>query len=390
MVRWFGFPAASTIFADLRSSLQLGCVFDKPADFQTDFCDLCSHEGKIMKRRTFLKAVGGAVGTSALGTASPSLAHVDGEMPKRVLGRTDEKISIVGYPGLALIHGDQEVCTRSLHNAFDNGINYYDVAPAYGKGDAEIKMGVGLQGLDRGKYFLSCKTKMRDKAGAREELERSLKRLKTDYFDLYQLHALIQPDDAEKALAPGGAIETLLKAKEEGKVRHFGFSAHTTKAALTVMRGFQFDTVMFPINFIEYHKLGYGKDVLELAQQQGAAVLAIKPMCGGAWPKGMKRTRKWWYRPLEEQREIDMAMRFTLSLDPVAAGIPPAWLDLVEKAIVAGRSYRKISDAETAELRKMADERPSVFIREEQKVALDLPRPSYPDSPHECCPCRHA
>ena len=84
-------------------------------------------------------------------------------------------------------------------------------------------MGIGLQGLDRSKYFLACKTKKRDKEGAREELEHSLKLLKTDHFDLYQLHHLVRPAEVKQALGPGGAMETILKAKEEGKIKYIGF-----------------------------------------------------------------------------------------------------------------------------------------------------------------------
>ena len=147
-----------------------------------------------MKRRSFLKTVGGVVGTCALGLdaalegSAAETSPPAGELPRRVLGRTGARVSVVGFPGLSLIHYDQDRCTRSLHAAFDQGLNYYDVAPAYGNGECEIKMGLGLQGLDRSRYFLACKTKMRDKEGARTELERSLQRLKTDHFDLYQLH----------------------------------------------------------------------------------------------------------------------------------------------------------------------------------------------------------
>jgi predicted aldo/keto reductase-like oxidoreductase len=269
-----------------------------------------------------------------------------------VLGRTGRKVSIVGFPGLALVHYEQDRCTAAIHDAFERGVNYFDVAPAYGKGDAEIKMGIGLQGIDRRRIFLACKTKMRDKEGARKELETSLKRLKTDHFDLYQMHHIRTPEEVKQALGPGGAIETLLEAKQQGKVRYLGFSAHTTKGALEAMNGFRFDTVMFPINFIEYFfieyfQMDFGKPILELAKKQGAAVLAIKPMCGGSWAEGAERTRRNWYRPLEDEREIDMALRFTLSQKPVAAGIPPAFLDLLDKAIPVAQSYRPITKAET-------------------------------------------
>jgi len=351
-----------------------------------------------MKRRSFLKAVSSAAASYALGARpiwavkSPDSKGEDDKvagLPRRLLGRTDEKVSVVGFPGLSLIHYDQARCTAGIHDAFEKGVNYFDVAPAYGDGECETKMGIGLQGIDRRRIFLACKTKMRDKDGAQKELEQSLRRLKTDYFDLYQMHAIRTPEEVKQALGTGGAIETFLKAKQEGKVRHFGFSAHTTKGALAMMQGFAFDAVMFPTNFIEYFQLGFGKAVLELAEKQGVGVLAIKPTCGGAWLKGAERTRKWWYRPLEDDDQISLALRFTLSQKPVAAGIPPSFLDLLDKAIKAACSYRPITEAEKQKLAELAKGCESIFRSEEQSVALGLGvspyHPAYPDSPHECC-----
>ncbi|MHC4532765.1 MAG: aldo/keto reductase [Planctomycetota bacterium] len=349
-----------------------------------------------MKRRTFLKNASGIAAGIAVPSLTASAKSVSKQqdmvagLPRRVLGRTGEKVSVVGFPGLALTHYDQDRCNAGLLDAFKRGINYYDVAPAYGKdGICEIKMGIGLEAtkIDRSKIFLACKTKKRDKEGSRFELERSLKRLKTDHFDLYQMHCLQTPDQVKQALGPGGAIETLLEAKKEGKVRYLGFSAHTTKAALDVMNGFRFDTAMFPINFVEFFKMGFGKPVLKLAQKQGVAVLAIKPMSKGPWPQGAERTRRWWYRSTESQYETDLAMRFILSKKPVVAGIPPSFLDLLDKAIEAGRSYRPIRENETKKLQEMAKDCTSLFRREEERVARGdySLTPIYADSPHECC-----
>src|SRR5438105_14059217 len=125
-----------------------------------------------MKRRSFLKTVGSATAAATalnftdLWAADEALEKVEG-LPRRSLGRTGRKLSVVGFPGLALIHYDQEKCTASIHNAFERGLNYFDVAPAYGNGQCETKLGLGLQGIDRSKYFLACKTKKRDAEGAR-------------------------------------------------------------------------------------------------------------------------------------------------------------------------------------------------------------------------------
>lgn len=352
-----------------------------------------------MDRRRFLKTAGATAGGYAL--ASGAVLAGDGEfphggkgagLPRRVLGRTGEKLSVIGFPGLALIQQGQEEGTAGIHKAFDEGINYFDVAPAYGNGDAEIKMGVGLQGIDRSRIFLACKTKKRDKEGAREELERSLTRLKTDYFDLYQAHAVFTPEEAQRALGPGGALETFLKAKEEGKIRYLGLSAHTTKGALEMLKGFEFDSIMFPIDYMDYLQWGFGQAVIEYAQQRGTAVFAMKTLCAGAWPEGATRTRKWWYRTVEKQDEVDLAVRFSLSQPGVVAAIPPSFLDLVDRAILAGRSYRPITETEVAKLRELGTGCGSIFRKDEERVAAGQPlhRPLHAGSPHDYCPCANA
>ena len=347
-----------------------------------------------MERRSFLKAVGGATSGLALGmdrlaTAADSPLEVErvSGLPRRVLGRTGQKLSVVGFPGLALIHYDQPACTAGLRSALERGVNYFDVAPAYGNGQCETKMGLGLEGVDRSSYFLACKTKKRDKAGAREELERSLQLLKTDHFDLYQLHHLRWQDEVDQSLGPDGAIQTLVEAQKEGKIKYLGFSAHTTKAALRVMQGFRFETVMFPINFVEYLRYGMGKDVLELARQQEVAVLSIKAMSRGGWPTDAERTRKWWYRSVEEPVEVDMAMRFALSQPGVVAAIPPSFLDLLDKAIEAGKTLQPITDPEVSRLNELAQTCPSIFQKDETQAHWQhAPRePRFARSPHEGC-----
>ena len=266
-------------------------------------------------------------------------------------------------------------------------MNYFDVAPAYGNGEAEEKMGIGLQGIDRSKIFLSCKTKKRDKAGAREELERSLKRLKTDHFDLYQLHHFWNAEQVKEALGPGGAMLTLLKARDEGKIKYLGFSAHTRRAALDALKGFRFHTVMFPINFVEDFKIGFSIPVLELAARRDAAAIAIKPLSMGAWPEGAERKRKWWYKTTESQQEVDLALRYTLSAKGVVTGIPPSFLDLLDKAIIAAKSYKRLTNLQALSLKKRAESCLSVFEKQEQQEARGELHggPVYADSPHECC-----
>jgi aryl-alcohol dehydrogenase-like predicted oxidoreductase len=327
-----------------------------------------------MKRRLFLQTVGGAAGFAALGVPHVLAADKSLEaLPRRVLGNTGMKVSVVGFPGLALAKLDQEQCTTALHKAFDRGLNYYDVAPNYGNGDAEIKMGIGLQGLDRSRYFLSCKTHKRDKAGAQSELDRSLQRLKTDHFDLYQLHHLVTPTEVKQALGPDGAMDAVLKAKEQGKLKHIGFSAHTTKSALEALKSFKFDTVMFPINFVEYYTRGFGKEVMALANEQGAGLISIKPLSWGTWPKAGTKNRDWWYSSVEEPKQVALAMRFVLSQKGVATAIPTSFVELLDKAMEAAKAFQPLDSTAEAELQQMASNRESIFLNEEKQVSFHYP-----------------
>jgi aryl-alcohol dehydrogenase-like predicted oxidoreductase len=308
-------------------------------------------------------------------------------LPRRFLGRTKLEVSIVTFPGLALMHEDQEQSNAAVQRAFDRGLNYFDVAPAYGRdGECEIKLGKALQPLPRNHYVLSCKTKVRDKDGARAELERSLERLKTDHFDLYQLHHLVTADEVKRAFGPGGAIETLAAARKEGKARWLGFSAHSTKAAVDALRAFDFDTVMFPISFAEYYLRDFGREVIDVANERGAAVIAIKPLCMGAWPANVERTRNWWYRTTETPEEIGLALRFSLSLKSVVTGIPPSFVDLVDKSITAANAYQPATSADHDQLRELASKCESVFLREDERgnSTASNHRSPYPDHPHEC------
>jgi predicted aldo/keto reductase-like oxidoreductase len=301
-------------------------------------------------------------------------------------------ITTVGFPGLALRNYSQDEGTAKIHETFERGLNYYDVAPAYGRdGECEVKMGIGMEGIDRDQIFLSCKTKRRDKAGAKEELDRSLRRLKTDRLDLYQLHCLFEPEEVKQALdKSNGAIATILDAQKAGIIKHIGFSAHTTRAAITALQTFEFDTVMFPINFVEQQEIGMGKQVVQLAQKQDVGIIAIKSISKGAWPQGTKPKGAWWYRWPEEQDELSLFYRWTMSQKNLTSGIPCSFFPQIDMCINAAKSFTPISEDEVKKLRTVANDCVSLFRAREQKVALGR-MPAEPfgiDNPHECF--RHA
>jgi predicted aldo/keto reductase-like oxidoreductase len=332
-----------------------------------------------MKRRTFLAGMGGAVGAGAIASAAEIVATGKGPIARRPFGKTGRTLPVVGYPCLALKNGDQQAATEQLRRALDQGVDYFDVAPAYGKdGECEIKTGEGLKGVPRDKYFLACKTQKDDAKEGRLELERSLKRLNTDHFDLYQLHCLQKEDEVKQALGPGGVLEMILKAKEEGKIRHIGFSAHTTEAALAAMEGFDFDSCMFPISFVEWFKTGFGREVADRAVAKGVSLISIKPTSRGLWPKGEKKTYQWWYRPLEDPAEFQLAMNWVLSLPGMVSTLPTSYFDVFDKTVAAARQYRPLPAEGVDSIKALAQTCTPIFkpgpIDEKRAAAfLDLP-----------------
>ena len=197
-----------------------------------------------VNRRQFIKTTGPAV--AALGMTSNELSaladaakcNARSDLPRRPY-RDGIDLSIIGFGAIIVCHHDQETANRQVASAIERGVNYFDVAPSYFEGEAERKLGIALQPF-REKNFLACKTGRRDAVGAQEELDESLRRLKTDHFDLYQLHAVTTPEDVEAILGPGGAMETFVKARDAGKVRYLGFSAHSEEAAIQLLDAFPF------------------------------------------------------------------------------------------------------------------------------------------------------
>jgi aryl-alcohol dehydrogenase-like predicted oxidoreductase len=292
-----------------------------------------------MKRRDFIKTTAIAVPAISLFPADLTAITrnlVPGKIEKRSLGRTGAMLSMIGFGGIVVRDATPEDASKVVKLAIDSGINYFDVAPSYG--DAEIKLGPALEPY-RKDVFLACKTGKRTKADARTELEQSLKRLRTDHLDLYQFHAVTTLADVDTILGSGGAMETFLEAKKEGKVRFIGFSAHSVEAALALMDRFDFDTILFPINYTTWNAANFGPQVLARAQEKKMGILALKSMAKGPWPQGADRSRypKCWYEPLTDQEDIRMGLRFTLS-HPVTAAVPPGEAELFKLALnVSGR-----------------------------------------------------
>lgn len=265
--------------------------------------------------------------------------------------KNKEFISIIGFGGVAVMNEDQKFANRLVAEAIDRGINYFDVAPSYG--NAEERLGPALRGK-RDKIFLACKTGERTKDGAWKELHESLKRLETDYFDLYQLHAMTTEEDFEKAMGPNGAMEAFLKAKEEGKIRYIGFSAHSVEIALKLLDSFNFDSILFPINWVLYFNANFGPQVVEKAREKGTAILAIKPFAKALIPEGQERPySKCWYLPVDDKELAELALRFTLS-QPITSAIPAGEYKLFMWALEIAEKFKPITEEEVNYLKERA------------------------------------
>lgn len=300
-----------------------------------------------MKRRDFIKT--SAVAIPAISMFPADLSGISrvsgaGTIEKRSLGRTGEMLSIIGFGGIIVKDATPSDASVIVKEAIDRGINYFDVAPSYG--DAEIKLGPALEPY-RKDVFLACKTTERSKDKSRAELEQSLKNLRTDHFDLYQLHAVTTLKDVDTIFNPGGAIETFKAARQEGKIRFIGFSAHSVEAALALMDRFDFDTILFPVNFSTWNAGNFGPQVLARAKEKKMGILALKAMAKGPWPKDANRSKypKCWYEPLTGAEDIRMGLRFTLS-HPVTAAITPGESELFRIALSVSDNLQPLSEEE--------------------------------------------
>lgn len=279
-------------------------------------------------------------------------------MLKRPYGNTGEQLSIIGFGGILVMDTQPAEASALVAEAVDRGINYFDVAPSYG--NAEECLGPALEPYRQG-VFLACKTTQRRGEDAQKELQNSLKLLRTDHFDLYQLHGMTSQEDFDQATAPGGALEMIVKAQKEGRVRHIGFSAHSAEIALALLDHFPFASVLFPINWSNYFNANFGPQVVDKAVEKGAARLALKGLAYGRLAQGaQKRYAKCWYEAIDEPELASLALRFTLS-QPITAAIPPGEAPLFRLAMDIAEQYAPLSEAEVAALKKKAQQSAPLF-----------------------------
>jgi predicted aldo/keto reductase-like oxidoreductase len=238
-------------------------------------------------------------------------------MDNRRFGRTGHLSTIAVFGAAAFWEIDQARADRTMELIIEHGLNHIDVAPSYGQ--AEERVGPWLA-HGRKRFFLGCKTMERTKDGAAAELRRSLQKLQTDHFDIYQIHAITTMEELDMVTRSGGALDAIREARETGLTRFIGITGHGMDSPaifLEALKRFDFDSVMFPLNFIQVANPVYRQHAEELLRQcraKDVGTLIIKSITRGPWGERPK-THNTWYRPFEDAEHIQLAVNFVLSQD---------------------------------------------------------------------------
>lgn len=279
-------------------------------------------------------------------------------MKRRPLGGTGHESTLVTLGGAVFIYPIKEKTgDEFVKYALDQGVNHIDVAPTYG--DAEVRLGKWVKEY-RDDVFLACKTGKRTKLEAQEELKRSMDRLQTDYFDLYQFHGLDDPEELRTVMGEEGALQALMEARGEGLINHIGITSHNPENIMRALEYIDLDTVLVPVNYVLHAHPEPRNDyvpVLEKARERNIGVIAMKSVAKGPYPTEEK-TRDTWYQPFTTRVEIEEALRFTLSQN-VTTAATSSDIEIARMMIDSAENFSPMDDEEQdALIRKAADYKP--------------------------------
>ena len=294
-----------------------------------------------MDRRRFLKT---AAATTVMTSLSKKFAHAaDAPIPTRTLGRTGERVSIIGLGGYHLGVPDEPESLRIIRTALDSGVNFLDNCWDYNDGQSEVRMGKALRDGYRQKAFLMTKIDGRTKKAAAEQMDESLRRLQTDHIDLLQFHEVIRDTDPDRIFAPGGGMEAVLEAKKQGKVRYIGFTGHKSPDIPLKMldtafaHQFTFDAVQMPLNVMDAHYDSFEKKVLPVLVKHDIGVLGMKPMGDKIILKSKTAT------PVE-------CLHYSMNLPTSVVITGCDSMNILQQAMDAARSFRPMNQGEVATL----------------------------------------
>jgi len=245
------------------------------------------------------------------------MLNKEAEMETRRFGRTGHMSTIAIFGAAAFYQISQEDADKTMELIIEAGVNHIDVAPGYGQ--AEIRIGPWMP-RERERFFLGCKTMERTKEGAWKEMQVSLKRLQTETFDLYQCHAITTMEELDSVTMKGGALEAFVEARREGLTKFIGITGHGAQAPqiyLEALRRFDFDSVLFPLNFVqmanpEFRK--YAEELIATCNAKDVGTMVIKSITKGPWGE-KQHTATTWYEPFDKMDEIQKGVNFALSYD---------------------------------------------------------------------------
>jgi aryl-alcohol dehydrogenase-like predicted oxidoreductase len=287
-------------------------------------------------------------------------------MERRRLGRLGRENSVLIFGGAALGEATEEAADAAMQQALDAGVDHFDTAADYG--ESEVHYGRWMPEI-RDRIFLSTKTGDRERDAARRSIERSLERLRVDYVDLIQLHAVCDPEDLDRATGPGGALEAAIQAKEEGLVGAVGITGHGHEAPATHLEAlsrYPFDTVLTPWNYILSTDEDYRRDYEALVgeiERQDAGLMTIKTVSRRNWPEGdPQRDQRYttWYEPFDQREYVDAAVSFVLSYPEITGIAMVGDVTLVPMMLEA--EGRRTSREEAEKVLAAAPDHSSPFI----------------------------
>jgi aryl-alcohol dehydrogenase-like predicted oxidoreductase len=242
-------------------------------------------------------------------------------IPTLPFGRTGHTSTRALFGAAAFGGVTQDEADRTMELIFKYGINHIDTAASYG--DAEIRLGPWIE-KHRKDFFLATKTGDRTYVDAKASIQRSLERMRTDQIDLIQLHAVIEDQEWETAMGPGGALEAAVEAREKGYVRFIGITSHSLRAPMMHKKSlerFDFDSVLLPLNFMLAHNPQYMTDfeaLMKVCQERNVAVQLIKTNQRRKWEEGGDRFASTWYEPFTDQESINKAVGWAMASQPGA------------------------------------------------------------------------
>jgi aryl-alcohol dehydrogenase-like predicted oxidoreductase len=283
-------------------------------------------------------------------------------METRRFGRTGHMSTIAIFGAAAFSEISQQDADKVLEQVIEAGVNHIDVAPSYGQ--AEERIGPWMP-RERGRFFLGCKTTERTKDGALNELQRSLKRLQVETFDLYQCHAITTMEELDAITMKGGALEAFVEARQRGLIQFIGITGHGADAPqiyLEALRRFDFDSVLFPVNFVQMANpefRTYTEELIATCKAKDVGTMIIKAITKGPWGE-RPHTATTWYEPFDKMDDIQRALNFALSYD-VTGFCTAGDTKILPMVLKACENFKRLGSSELEEMIKSGNQYEPLF-----------------------------